>query len=89
MAGVANPLERLVQAIEAYCRVVDRHRAATVLAYANSADVTGRRTKGAYTVGYAAVALTAEMKMAEVRTTEHTEHTEKVEEVRRSPTASV
>jgi MEMO1 family protein len=32
---------------------------ATVLAYANSGDVTGRRMTGEYTVGYAAAALTA------------------------------
>jgi AmmeMemoRadiSam system protein B len=34
-------------------------RSATVLAYANSGDVTGRKTTGDYTVGYAAAAITA------------------------------
>jgi len=33
LAGVKDPLQRLLTAIDAYCRVVDRHRAATVLAY--------------------------------------------------------
>ena len=29
MEGIEDPLDRLVRAIRAYCRVVDRHRAAT------------------------------------------------------------
>lgn len=33
MEGAVDPLERLVRATIAYCRVVDHHRAATVLAY--------------------------------------------------------
>jgi len=33
IAGVKDPLERLIRAIDAYCRVVDRHLAATMLAY--------------------------------------------------------
>ncbi|MBC9883013.1 TetR/AcrR family transcriptional regulator [Bradyrhizobium sp. INPA01-394B] len=43
MAGVANPLERLVRAIEAYCRVVDKHRAATVLAYRSTKSLSPDR----------------------------------------------
>jgi AcrR family transcriptional regulator len=31
--GVSDPLERWLTAIQAYCRVVDQHRPATVLAY--------------------------------------------------------
>lgn len=31
--GVDDPLDRLAATISAYCRVIDRHRAATVLAY--------------------------------------------------------
>ena len=33
LEGVTDPLTRLLTSIDAYCRVVDRHRAATVLAY--------------------------------------------------------
>jgi AcrR family transcriptional regulator len=43
MAGVADPLERLVRAVEAYCRVVDKHRAATVLAYRSTKSLTSDR----------------------------------------------
>ena len=31
--GIDDPLDRLTATISAYCRVIDRHRAATVLAY--------------------------------------------------------
>jgi AcrR family transcriptional regulator len=33
LEGLTDPLERLWAAVNAYCRVVSRHRAATVLAY--------------------------------------------------------
>lgn len=33
LAGVEDPLERLTTAFAAYCHVVDKHRAATILAY--------------------------------------------------------
>jgi len=33
LEGVTKPLDRLLTAVDAYCRVVDRHRAAAVLAY--------------------------------------------------------
>lgn len=33
LEGVTDPLDRLLRTIDAYCRVVDRHRGATVLAY--------------------------------------------------------
>ncbi len=41
--GLDDPLERLVRAIEAYCRVVDRHRAATVLAYRSTKSLSPER----------------------------------------------
>ena len=43
MEGVTDPLERLVRAIESYCRVVDRHRAATVLAYRSTKSLSPER----------------------------------------------
>lgn len=43
MEGLADPLERLVRAVEAYCRVVDRHRAATVLAYRSTKSLSPER----------------------------------------------
>lgn len=43
MEGVADPLDRLVRAVVAYCRVVDRHRAATVLAYRSTKSLTPDR----------------------------------------------
>ena len=45
MEGVEDPLDRLVTAIEAYCRVVDRHRAATVLAYRSTKSLSPERRK--------------------------------------------
>lgn len=33
LEGISDPLERCFEAIRAYCRVVDQHRTATVLAY--------------------------------------------------------
>ena len=45
MEGVTDPLDRLVTAIEAYCRVVDCHRAATVLAYRSTKSLSPERRK--------------------------------------------
>lgn len=41
--GLTDPLERLTRAVEAYCRVVDRHRSATVLAYRSTKSLTPDR----------------------------------------------
>lgn len=41
--GMADPLERLVRLIEAFARLVDRHCAATVLAYRTTATLTPDR----------------------------------------------
>lgn len=43
MTGVADPLQRLLRAIDAYCRVVDRYRAATVLAYRSTKSLAPER----------------------------------------------
>lgn len=43
--GVTDPLERLMRAIDAYCRVVDRHRAATVLAYRSTKSLSPPRRR--------------------------------------------
>lgn len=43
MAGVTDPLDRLVRAVDAYCRVVDKHRAATVLAYRSTKSLASAR----------------------------------------------
>jgi AcrR family transcriptional regulator len=43
MKGIEDPLDRLVRAIRAYCRVVDRHRAPTVLAYRSTKSLTQDR----------------------------------------------
>ncbi len=43
IVGVDDPLERLVTAVRAYCRVVDRHRAATVLAYRSTKSLSPKR----------------------------------------------
>jgi AcrR family transcriptional regulator len=41
--GLVDPLARLLRAIEAYCEVVDRHRAATVLAYRSTKSLSRSR----------------------------------------------
>jgi AcrR family transcriptional regulator len=41
--GVTDPLDRFVTAIDSYCRVVDRHRAATVLAYQSTKSLSPDR----------------------------------------------
>jgi len=41
--GIDDPLLRLMQAVDAYCRVVDRHSAATVLAYRSTKSLSSKR----------------------------------------------
>ena len=41
--GVTDPLEKLVKAIDAYCRIVDKHRAPTVLAYRSTKSLSPER----------------------------------------------
>ena len=41
--GLSDPLERLLRVVDAYCRVVDRHRAATVLAYRSTKSLSPDR----------------------------------------------
>ncbi|MBC7155134.1 MAG: TetR/AcrR family transcriptional regulator [Rhodobacteraceae bacterium] len=41
--GITDPLERLIRAVDAYCRVVDRHRSATVLAYRSTKSLSPER----------------------------------------------
>ncbi|MGE0628917.1 MAG: TetR/AcrR family transcriptional regulator [Hyphomicrobiaceae bacterium] len=43
LEGVEDPLDRLATAVRAYCRVVDRHRAATVLAYRSTKSLSPNR----------------------------------------------
>ena len=43
LEGVTDPLERLLRAVIAYCEVVDRHRAATVLAYRSTKSLSPNR----------------------------------------------
>jgi AcrR family transcriptional regulator len=45
LEGVTDPLDRLLAAIDAYCRVVDRHRAATVLAYRSTKSLPPDRRR--------------------------------------------
>jgi AcrR family transcriptional regulator len=41
--GVTDPLQRLTRAVDAYCRVVDKYRAATVLAYRSTKSLSPER----------------------------------------------
>ena len=41
--GLTDPLQRLTRAVDAYCRVVDRHRSATVLAYRSTKSLSPER----------------------------------------------
>ena len=41
--GIDDPLLRLMQTVDAYCRVVDRHSAATVLAYRSTKSLSIKR----------------------------------------------
>ena len=43
LEGVTDPLERFLTSVDAYCRVVDRHRAATVLAYRSTKSLPADR----------------------------------------------
>ena len=43
LEGVEGPLERLAAAVEAYCRVIDRRRAAAVLAYRSTRSLSPER----------------------------------------------
>jgi AcrR family transcriptional regulator len=43
MEGIDDPIGRLVTAIDAYCRVIDRHRAAAVLAYRSTKSLSPPR----------------------------------------------
>lgn len=43
LIGVDDPIGRLVRSIEAYCRVIDRHRAGAVLAYRSTKSLTRSR----------------------------------------------
>ena len=45
LEGVQDPLDRLVAAVDAYCRVVHRHTAATVLAYRSTKSLSGGRRR--------------------------------------------
>jgi AcrR family transcriptional regulator len=45
LEGVEDPLDRLVAAVDAYCRVVDRHPAATVLAYRSTKSLSRERRR--------------------------------------------
>ncbi len=43
LVGITDPLERLIATVEAYCRVVDRHRVETVLAYRSTKSLSPDR----------------------------------------------
>jgi AcrR family transcriptional regulator len=43
LAGIHDPIERLVAAIDAYCRVIDRHRDGAVLAYRSTKSLSPPR----------------------------------------------
>jgi AcrR family transcriptional regulator len=45
LAGLEDPIERLLATIDAYCRVVDRRRAATVLAYRSTKSLSRDRRR--------------------------------------------
>ena len=45
LEGVTKPLDRLLTAVDAYCRVVDRHRAAAVLAYRSTKSLPPDRRR--------------------------------------------
>jgi AcrR family transcriptional regulator len=45
LEGVEDPIERLVATIDAYCRVVDKRRAATVLAYRSTKSLSPDRRR--------------------------------------------
>jgi AcrR family transcriptional regulator len=41
--GIEDPVQRLVAAVDAYCRVIDRHRSAAVLAYRSTKSLSPPR----------------------------------------------
>ncbi len=43
IVGIADPIGRLVTTIDAYCRVIDRHRAGAVLAYRSTKSLSPPR----------------------------------------------
>jgi AcrR family transcriptional regulator len=45
LEDVVDPIDRLVATVDAYCRVVNRHRAATVLAYRSTKSLSGDRRR--------------------------------------------
>ncbi len=45
LAGLDDPIERLLATVDAYCRVVDRRRAATVLAYRSTKSLPRDRRR--------------------------------------------
>src|SRR5690349_6818527 len=45
LAGLDDPIERLLATVDAYCRVVDRRRAATVLAYRSTKSLPRERRR--------------------------------------------
>ncbi|HJZ34422.1 MAG TPA: TetR/AcrR family transcriptional regulator [Hyphomicrobiaceae bacterium] len=45
LAGIDDPIERLVATVDAYCRVVDKRRAATVLAYRSTKSLSPDRRR--------------------------------------------
>jgi AcrR family transcriptional regulator len=45
LQGLADPIDRLVATVDAYCRVVDKHRAATVLAYRSTKSLAHQRRR--------------------------------------------
>lgn len=45
LAGIEDPLERLIASVSSYCRVVDNHRAATVLAYRSTRSLAPEKRK--------------------------------------------
>jgi AcrR family transcriptional regulator len=46
LEGISDPLERWFAALRAYCRVIDRHRVATVLAYRSTKSLPPERREG-------------------------------------------
>src|SRR5215475_7985508 len=45
LAGLEDPIERLLATVDAYCRVVDKRRAATVLAYRSTKSLSRDRRR--------------------------------------------
>lgn len=43
LEGISEPLERLIATVSAYCRIVDRHRVETILAYRSTKSLSPDR----------------------------------------------